>query len=295
MASVYGFVRSIARVGAFTPSLRGMVGRRRLAPEGLDAQRNGFAALVESEIIPRLVLAHDAEPRHAGRVAEPIRPGDVDALARAAIEGSAATVVDEVGLFIDRGVGINDLFIHLLAPAARLLGTMWEEDRADFVAVTMALWRLQEAVHELTARIPSVMMAGLPCSALFSVMPGDQHSFGTVLIENVFRREGWQTELVTECDVSTLIGLISGKALDLVCLTVTADCDDEKLTMLINGMRSVARNADMCILVGGRAFGGDTARARAIGADGSAETATQALALAAKLVDMRMMQRNICA
>ena len=50
--------------------------------------------------------------------------------------------------------------VDLLAPAARLLGEYWEDDRCDFVDVTMGLWRLQEVVHEIAARAPADRAAG---------------------------------------------------------------------------------------------------------------------------------------
>ena len=81
-------------------------------------------------------------------------------------------------------------------PGPPRLGEDWEADRCTFVDVTMALWRLQEAVRVLAARVPPALgRAGeQPHRALFTAMPGDQHGFGTVVIDEVFRRGGWESE-----------------------------------------------------------------------------------------------------
>lgn len=291
MASVYGFVRSIARVGSIAPSLRSIVGMRQPPATAPD---QGFASLVEQEIIPRLVLAHSDDPaaRRASSVAQ-ISSEEVAEFAPMALDHDAGILLDYIEGFLDRGVPVDTIFVDLLAPAARHLGTMWEDDTADFVAVTMALWRLQETVRELSARVPVHGMSGPPRHVLCSVLPGEQHSFGTVLIEDMFRRAGWESELVTECDTSKLLGLVARTEYDLVCLTATSDCESHAVTSIINGLRSVSRNPHVCIMVGGRAFTENPTRARDTGADGSADTATEALALAAQLVDERVVQRSV--
>lgn len=292
MASVYGFVRSIARVGALPPSLRSFVG---LKPPPGDLQRQGFAALVEREIIPRLVVAHSDEQLAADAFKSPaITAEEVAEFAPLALDRDASALLDHVDRFLDRGVSVETIYVDLLAPAARHLGTMWENDTTDFIAVTMALWRLQEIVRELSARAP-IRGDSSVRRVLCSVVPGEQHSFGTVIIEDIFRRAGWQTTLVTECDASKLLGLVADDHYDLVCLTATSDCETKDVASIVNGLRSVSRNAGLKIMVGGRAFNDNPARVEAAGADGSAATATDALALAANLVDERVLQRSMSA
>lgn len=294
MASVSGFVRSIARVGSIAPSLRSIVGMRQPAAATTDQD---FATLVEQEIIPRLVLAHGDEPapRRPAMAIHPITAEEVAEFAPMALDHDACVLLDYIEGFLDRGVPVDTIFVDLLAPAARHLGTMWEDDTADFVAVTMALWRLQETVRELSARVPVHGPAAPPRHVLCSVLPGEQHSFGTVLIEDMFRRAGWQSELVTECDTSKLLGLVARAEYDLICLTATSACESSSVASVVNGLRSVSRNPRICIMIGGNAFLGNAARARAAGADGSADTATEALALAAQLVDERVVQRSVSA
>jgi MerR family transcriptional regulator, light-induced transcriptional regulator len=293
MASVYGIVRSIARVGSPVPMLRNMVGRKPIAPP------QGFDVLVEREIIPRLVVAHSSDELIEARpVGDDVHISAEEAayFAPLAIDHGACALLDHVEVFLDRGVSVDTIFVELLAPSARHLGVMWEEDDADFVAVTMALWRLQEVVRELSSRVP-VRGSGSETRmrALFSVMPGEQHSFGTVLVEDVFRRAGWTTELVTECDTSQLLALVASTEFDLIGLTVTGDRHCETVPSVINGLRSVSRNPHVGILVGGRIFNEDPDLATQLGADATAHDATQALEVARTLVEGLVARSEFCA
>ena len=297
MASVYGIVRSIARVGSPGPMLRNMVTRKSAAVA--PSLTHSFETLVEREIIPRLVIAHGSDDLIEARHTEldgHITAEEAALFAPLAIDHGACTLLDRVEVFLDRGVSVDTIFVELLAPSARHLGVMWEEDDADFVAVTMALWRLQEVVRELSARVPVRGMGGsTPMHALFSVMPGEQHSFGTVMVEDVFRRAGWTTELVTECDTSQLLALVAATAFDMIGLTVTGDRHCETVPSVINGLRSVSRNPHVAIMVGGRIFNEEPDLATQLGADATACDATQALEVARTLVEELVARSEFCA
>lgn len=169
MASVAPSERQTVPAGLATarPSFRhdapGLASFRALA--ALDYDRS-LSRLVEGEIIPRLMLAHAIEAPPAAHWA--VEPEDVDALAALALEVNADALLARVEAILARGTPVDSMMVDLLAPAARLLGTYWEEDRCDFVAVTMGLWRLQEwCTRSLRAFLPiggSPLADDVPCS-----------------------------------------------------------------------------------------------------------------------------------
>ena len=246
--------------------------------------------LIEQEIIPRLVLAHAGPPAEVAPVVADatISAADVETLAPLALRVEADTLLDHVEEILARGATVDAVLVDLLAPAARLLGEYWESDRCDFVDVTMALWRLQEVVHELAAHFPPER--GSPTNArraLFASMPGDQHSFGTVVIDELFRREGWLTDRMSDAETQDLLHRAADQWFDLIGLTVSCDCHIADLASIIAGLRTVARNPRVCVMVGGRIFSADPALAVQVGADGTARDAKLALHLAANLVRAR--------
>ena len=99
--------------------------------------------LIESEIIPRLLVAHATGP-HADIDADAARTtvisaAEVAAFAPLALQVEADELLDYVDGLVARGVPLDSLLVDLLAPAARQLGEYWEDDRCDFVDVTMGL------------------------------------------------------------------------------------------------------------------------------------------------------------
>ena len=257
-----------------------------------------LSALIESEVIPRLVAAHVGDGRSvapAGSTGAAIAQRDVDALVPLSLQVEADALIEHVEAILARGVAVDSILVDLLAPAARLLGERWKEDRCDFIDVTMALWRLQEVVHEVATRHspgPPARDAGR--LALFASMPGDQHSFGTVVIDEVFRREGWRTERMVGAETADLLRHAAGQWFDLIGLTVSCDCHIATLGSIIVALRNVSHNPRVCVLVGGRVFGADPALADRVGADGTARDARLALRLADSLVRARAREAAVC-
>lgn len=254
--------------------------------------------LIESEIIPRLLVAHGTPASSAiarschGEMDQTYGTGmisaaEIAAFAPLALQVEADELLAYVDCLIDRGVSHETLLVDLLAPAARLLGTLWEEDRCDFVDVTMGLWRLQEVVHEVSERLPRAYLQahGGARHAMFASLEGDQHSFGTVMIEELFAANGWVTERLTDATTQDLLDRVGGEWFDLAGLTISCDCHIAPLPSIVRALRASSRNSRICVMVGGRVFAGNTALAAAVGADGTAPDARVALRVAGELVD----------
>ncbi|OYY68468.1 B12-binding domain-containing protein [Sphingomonas sp. 28-63-12] len=245
-----------------------------------------LSKLVEREIIPRLVASHPIHIKPAARGdSDQITAEEVDGFAPLSLQVEADALLEYVEVILRRGVGIDALLVDLLAPAARRLGEYWEDDRCDFVDVTMGLWRLQEIVHELSARLPIDRQVGPGRRALFSSLMGDQHSFGTVVIEELFSREGWLTDRMSEASTPDLLERVAGEWFDLIGLTITCDYHIAPLPSVIATLRNVSRNPRLCVMVGGRIFVEDPDLAVRLGADGTAPDAKVAVQVAVDLVD----------
>lgn len=248
--------------------------------------------MVEGDIIPRLLMAHRRDPHCApARLSEPDNPdtilsaADVERFATLPLHQEANELLEEIEQYLARGITAERIFVELLAPSARTLGELWEDDQCDFVDVTMGLWRLQEVMRIVAMRAPAVMrIVGTPPSALFATMPGDQHSFGALMIEETFARAGWESEVLFEPKGKEILGVLAGRSFDLVGLTVTNDCPSADLTDLVSAFRSVSRNPAIRVIIGGRAINADPAIVAKVGADGTAPDAASVLVLAEQLV-----------
>jgi MerR family transcriptional regulator, light-induced transcriptional regulator len=243
-------------------------------------------AIIEGEIIPRLLMAHaGGEIRSKSRRASPIKPDDASRFAALPLKLEAAGLLEEVDAFMTEGASVETVCLDLLAPAARKLGEMWERDECDFIDVTMGLWRLQEVMREIAARTPAERaFLSAPRSALFAPMPGDHHNFGALMIEEVFARAGWQSEALVKPERRELLDRLARQPYDLVGLTLTRDCPSAALANLIKAMRSASANPDIIIFVGGRMINENPDLVFQVGADGTGADALSALEMAENLV-----------
>lgn len=250
---------------------------------------DALARVIEADIIPRLLVAHkDFKAVHAAPRAGSGNSVPVDFTERFA----AATLTEEVGPLMAQvealmlgGVDVETVYLELLAPAARQLGTWWDQDACDFVDVTMGLWRLQEIVHALSALVPGAAAApGAERRALFSPAPGEQHGLGALIVEEFFRRAGWQTWSAPALDDHELVALAAGRSFDLIGLTVSVERHVAPLARTITEVRRVSRNPQVLILVGGRVFTENPDLATQIGADGTAADGQLAVQLAETLL-----------
>ncbi|GAA4002485.1 hypothetical protein GCM10022211_12220 [Sphingomonas humi] len=201
-----------------------------------------------------------------------------------AVSLEAYDLLAEVDVFMARGLSTETIFIELLAPAARYLGEQWTADRLDFLDVTMGLWRLQEVLREVAARTAPHPAPGSGRRILFSPMPGDQHTFGTAMIDECFSRAGWNSSLLIDPSRALILSNVAGTEYDIVGLTVSCDCHIGQLKSLIVAIRNVSRNPNVRVMLGGRLLTEDPGLASLAGADATAATALGALELAEQLV-----------
>ncbi len=286
-----GESKASSMFGAGSAVLRGVISAplervRRKTSMGKSDPGDSVNSIIESEIIPRLLMAHSASDRPAkAKRSRPINPDDASRFAMLPLRLEAASLLEEVDAFIADGASVETICLDLLAPAARRLGEMWENDECDFIDVTMGLWRLQEVMREIAARSPADLSGlAMPRSALFSPMPGDHHNFGTLMIEEVFSRGGWQSEALVKPERRELLDRLARQPFDLVGLTLSRDCPSSALTNLIKAVRNVSANPHIIVLVGGRMINENPDIAVEAGADGTGFDALAALELANSLV-----------
>lgn len=261
------------------------------APQTLpsNAEGNALAKLIEGEVIPRLMVAHSCDQKSGtAGVRDPqssIEPAEAARFAPLPLVADADELMGKVQAFLDRGVSPESIFVDLLAPSARRLGQLWETDACDFLDVTMGLWRLQEVMHE-TARLSSGTTKGRenPPSILLTPFPGETHSFGSLMVEEVFARAGWRSEVLLEPQRRELLKIVAGSSYDVVGLTISCDCLSSNLTDIITAIRSVSKSPSTKVIIGGRMVNAHPELVEQCGADGTATDAISALSLAERIV-----------
>lgn len=248
-----------------------------------------IARLIEGEIIPRIVLAHRndaATPLRPSTAPATISRADTETIADMTLNVEVFELIAHAERYLERGVSIESIYLDLLAPAARTLGSWWDDDMCDFIDVTMGLWRLQQVVHELGVRAPCPSVrTRADRRVLFTVPPGDQHSFGLVMIEEFFRRAGWRTWSAPDAGLADLNAIVGRQWFELIGLTVSNVEHLANLPDIICALRGASQNPAVGVMVGGQIFSENPALADGSGADATAADGTSALVVAERLVE----------
>jgi methanogenic corrinoid protein MtbC1 len=257
--------------------------------EGYDECKGSLRSVIESQIIPRLLQAHAAptasNAQDFNAVYEP-SVAEVESFATLCIHGTAEETTALVKDLQRNGVGNDDLFLKLMAPAARCLGVWWEQDKTDFTLVTLGLLRMQQLTHELGYDYHAApQQVGAVRRVMLAAAPGSQHILGLVMVSEFFRKEGWQVVVEIANTEREIFQAASNEWFDLIGLSVGLVEQISTLPNLVTRVKKASRNPDTPVLLGGPAFLNSAVSAQSLGANGISVDALQGIKLACALVD----------
>lgn len=247
---------------------------------------------IEHEIIPRLMLAHPTAADCPSMAPEPgpqVSVEDVTAFAKLVLSPDENVAHACIETMRSSGISVETIYTDLLAPVARYLGKLWEEDLCDFTEVTLGLGRLHQVLRELSPAFSQSNHTANGCRALLLPAPGEQHTFGLVMVSEFFRRAGWDVGggpweagadpvMMVQSEWFDVVGFSLG---DVTRLDALADC--------IKQIRKFALNKSISILVGGPLFLAHPEYVSFVNADAASTDGAQAPALAARLVKAQLM------
>jgi methanogenic corrinoid protein MtbC1 len=239
-----------------------------------------LARAIELEIIPRLMLAHKqfrASQHLSGAGARIITDADVVEFAAITVRHDCSVAQAFTMALISQGATYEQLFIELLAPAARRLGELWESDYFSFSDVTIGLSRIQQLVHEVGPGLDAdpEISPGV-ASALLIPMPSEQHSLGVLLVEEFFRRAGWNVWTPQNVTSRQLVAIVRQERFDMVGISVTCEVEVQRLAALVESIRSASLNKGLLVMVGGRFINEHPELVAQVGADATDVDGTQA-------------------
>ena len=241
-------------------------------------------AAVENELIPRLMVSHAEKlPADADAGDEPPASGPwasdeaVERFAARSMANEAHALREEVSALLARGVALEAVYLHLLAPAARRLGEQWTRDEISFVDVQLGLCCL----HELVCHCGPIgfrrKAVGEPRSIVLGVPPGEQHTFGITLAADFFRRNGWQVSNLCGLDRDFIVERVAGVHYSAAGFSLYGEGCLQPLIETIAAVRAASCNPSLLVLVGGDFFARNPGMVAQVGADLSASDAHRAV------------------
>jgi methanogenic corrinoid protein MtbC1 len=254
-----------------------------------EARRARLVRTIEGEIVPRLVLARRVVGN--GKEPSPVESGgrsvdaadvpdatDVKELVRLLLAHDVAFASAYVETVRQRGAALDRVCLELLAPAARELGLMWEEDECDFMQVTVGLCRLHQLLRELSAEFRCEEPENaLERRILLAPCPGDQHTFGLSLVAQFLRRAGWDVWHEFPGTSAEILDLVRDNWFAVVGLSLGSESRLDDVAAIIRAIRRASRNRTVGVMVGGPILLAKPELVAQVGADATAADGPQAV------------------
>lgn len=246
----------------------------------------GVVKTIKTQIIPRIVLALRSRPTSkSADIAEQTIPSAVEQFAALVLGNEDRAAFAHVEALLAQGASVESVFLDLLAPTARQLGTQWEADATDFVQVTLGVSRLQRIMRRLGEGFVGEGGRGNGGeSVLLTIIPGEQHSFGLSMVAEFFRRAGWNLCTGPFSSHQELTSLVHDRWFDVIGFSVSSDRRLTELKKDIHDIRRDSRNPHVGIMLGGPMMATHPELVAAMGADMMASDAVTAPQLARGLI-----------
>lgn len=136
------------------------------------------------------------------------------------------------------GVEIDVIYLGYVAGAARRLGEMWDSDEVSFVDVTMGCSKLYRIIRSLRHVIgPGLVNDRDEYPAMFALVPGETHTLGIEIATDLFRREGWDVDMMIGLDHDMLVDQSDRRSYQAIILVANSDRMIEPLTRLVLALR----------------------------------------------------------
>ncbi len=213
---------------------------------------------------------------------------DLETLCHALVSGEDYEAVDMVFDIRANGVSFEDIYLCHLAPAARMLGDWWLEDRATFVEVTIGTGRLFSLLRELKPAF-APLPARQEVSVVFASVPGEDHTLGVRMAADLFREDGWDVALKIGLSHDDLVAEIEAAPRSIVGLSIGGRHSLDALSRLVLALHLHCPNA--MLVVAGHDIDEIRPHLALLGLDGIARDLVEARAQISALWDREIQRR----
>ena len=250
--------------------------------------QSSILSIVEAQIIPRLLVSKQIGKPHLTLVssskAMPSKK-EIETFTDLCVSESSKDAQSFVDDFLDTGLSTEDIFLGLLTPAAKYLGSQWDDDRMDFSQVNLGLVRLHSIANEIRRTSKSgQLVKGKAKNVMIASAPGSMHMLGTTIVADFFRKEDWQVVVAISSSANELVKTVSNEWFDVLGLSLSIDQQLTGLADLIDQFKSLSLNPRMVVMLGGPIFSTKKLDANDFGAHGICDNAKHAVGLAVSLL-----------
>jgi methylmalonyl-CoA mutase cobalamin-binding domain/chain len=236
-------------------------------PQALDRRERvarQFSVLAD-QVIPHLVKYHAQPP--AVPAMKPTE-AEFEEFFGHLLEDHESGFVEAIRRMIARGLSVECIYLDLLVPCAVRMGQRWVDDCSDFVAVTVAVGRLQALLRQFSPEFRAEVSRPPAGRRVLLSQPDDEtHMFGLSVVAEFFRRDGWDVVGGVAGTGIDPVQWVREERFDVVGLSVGSELKLPWLSERIAALRRASCNPDLVVMVGGPIFSADPANVQRVGAD----------------------------
>lgn len=188
-----------------------------------------------------------------------------------------------------RGAPIGDLYLHVLQPVQYEIGWLWQTGKISVGHEHYCTNATQLVMSMLYPRMFSGNHSGK--RILAACVQGELHELGLRMLSDFFEMAGWDTQFLgANTPRDGVVAMMGEWRPDVVAVGVTMHYHLDEARALVQAVRAAPGCGDVKVLVGGYTCRVAEDLWRKLGADGTADDAQKALALAARLTEGRTDQ-----
>ena len=182
------------------------------------------------------------------------------------------------------GVTIPEIIDHVIPEIARILGQRWADDTLSFAEVSIGSARLQECVRSLIARdisgnVDTLARADGDVNAprILMIIPRpEDHTLGTFVAADQFRRHGYAVDIAVDQDVRQLSEDLRKQRYVMIGITIGGRRTLASTRELVEKIKAMVTRVTP-IVIGGSYISAGTNVKQATGADHAAVSVMDAL------------------
>lgn len=257
-------------------------------PSSREERLERLERTIQNELVPRLMTSHRVGPVSPSIVSAASRvlsEDDVQAFVaavRSHDDTRGAAFIREV---LDGGASVEAVYLDLLAPSARRLGELWDNDECDFVEVTVALGRMQRMLRDLSQVFLAEAGQTEPVgNVLLTCVPGEQHTLGIIMVGEFLLRDGWRVLVGAPWTDGDLLSMVGTEWYDVIGFSVGTENRLAVLRRDVRRLKTASKNPNVQVMVGGQLFAEHPELAEQVGANAIAADARSAPTVARSLL-----------
>ena len=195
------------------------------------------------------------------------------------LQGERQQATEQVLAAVDAGTSVRDLYIDVFQRVQREVGRLWQLNLISVAQEHYCSAATQTIMSQLYPRIFTGRR--VEATLVAACVEGNLHEIGVRMLADLFELGGWRTYFLgSNVPGTAVLDTVAQRGADVLALSAALTPHLTAVQELIGRLRADGRFADLRVLVGGPPFNSSPDLWQAVGADGHARDADDAVEIA---------------